>query len=86
MEERGTAEMKRCLGDLIPEFMSFVSLDCTDTGSKIDHTAHRCFLFFTFTARLYLYFYTVYFDKFDVTKRLHGGSFAFAPFTCRNVI
>lgn len=64
--------------DSIPEFMSFVSLDCTYTGRNIDHSGTQSL--FIFIACLYLYFYifTVYFDKFDVDEvsLLQRGSFS----------
>lgn len=52
----------RCLVcDLIPEFMSFVSLDCTYTGSKIDHMAHRSFYFlFLLPVCIYISIYIQY--------------------------
>lgn len=68
--------------DSIPEFMSFVSLDCTYTGRNIDHSGTQSL--FIFIACLYLYFYifTVYFDKFDVD----AARLAFSPFPCGGVI
>lgn len=61
--------------DLIPKFMSFVSLDCTYTGSKIDHSDTVPFyLFFLLPVCIYIslsiYIYTIYFDKSDVNEVL----------------
>lgn len=74
--ERGEERVSVC--DSIPEFMSFVSLDCTYTGRNIDHSGTQSL--FIFIACLYLYFYifTVYFDKFDVDEvsLLQSGSFS----------
>lgn len=70
--------------------MSFVSLDCTYTGSKIDDSSTQFLFIFLFNACLYLYFYiyTVYLDRFDANDVLcyRSGLFAFSLFTCENVI
>lgn len=68
--------------DLIPEFMSFVSLDCTYAGSKINHSDTQTLFIFIFSARLYLYLYIQYI----LTNLMLMRFFASSPFTCRNVI
>lgn len=63
LDERGNVEKNECLlyetkvsvCDLIPEFMSFVSLDCTYTGRKIHHRGTQMLFIFLFNACLYLY-------------------------------
>lgn len=55
MDERGNTEMMRVSAcDLIPNFMSFVSLDCTYTGSKNDHSGTQILFYFLLPVCIYI--------------------------------
>ena len=61
--KEGTQMEEVSVCDLIPEFMSFVSLDCTYTGRNMDHSGTQSlfiFYFYCLFVFIFLYIYIQY--------------------------